>query len=280
MRYTIHIMSEYVPVRVKARRFLRDLLPRSLFDLLSKLWISTFARCFNVQDVLDRYTDAFLQTNPKIVQGGPFAGLRYVDRAVGSNYLHKLVGSYEAILHPVLAEIFLKKFDTVIDIGAAEGYYLVGVGQKFPTAKLIGFETELIGRDLIAEMFQKNQLQNELVLEGTATAANVAPCISEATLLICDCEGGELDILDPTLEPAFARIDTAIIELHDLMRPGIKSALIERFSATHDITIVPFKMAAPDHFPYLASIKNQAELYEILRERGWQEQEWMILKRK
>lgn len=273
-------MSEYVPVRVKARRFLRDLLPASLFGLVSKIWINTFARCFKVQNVLDKYTELFLQHNPKVVQAGPFAGLQYVDQAVGSNYLHKLVGSYEAILHPVWAEIFQKKFNTIIDIGAAEGYYLVGLGQKFPEAKLVGFETEVTGRELITEMYQKNHLPNELILEGTATAANVAPYITEATLLICDCEGGEFDILDPSLEPAFTKIDTAVIELHDFVRPGIKEALIKRFSATHNITLVPFKMADPSQFTFLASIKNQSEQYEILRERGWQEQEWMLLIRK
>ncbi len=273
-------MSEYVPARVKARRFLRDLLPESLFSLVSKVWINTFARCFKVQDVLNKYTELFLQNNPKVVQDGPFAGLQYVDKAVGSNYLHKLVGSYEAILHPILSDIFKKKFDTVIDIGAAEGYYLVGLGQKFPEAKLVGFETEVTGRELITEMYQKNHLHNELILEGTATAANVAPYITEAALLICDCEGGELDILDPKLESAFTKIDTAIIELHDFVRPGIKEALTERFSATHTITLVPFKMANPSQFKFLASIENQSEQYEILRERGWQEQEWMILNRK
>lgn len=273
-------MSEYVPVRVKIKGFLRNLLPKSLFDLINKVWIHTFARLFKVQDVLDSYTALFLQNNPKVVQGGPFTGLRYVDKAVGSNYLHKLVGSYEAVLHPVLSEIFQKRFDTVIDIGAAEGYYLVGVGQKFPGAKLVGFETESTGRELVAEMYTKNYLTNELVLEGTATPANVAPYITGATLLICDCEGGELDILNPDVEAAFAEVDTALIELHDFIRPGIKEALIERFSPTHDITLVPFKMADPSQFPFLASITNQSEQYEILRERGWQEQEWMILSRK
>ncbi len=273
-------MTEYVPVRVKIKHTLRNLLPKSLFTLINKVWINTFARFFKVQDVLDKYTALFLQNNPKVVQGGPFTGLQYVDKAVGSNYLHKLVGSYEAVLHPVWSKIFQKHFDTVIDIGAAEGYYLVGLGQKFPQTKLVGFETESRGRDLIAEMYQKNNLQNELILEGTATVNNVPSYITENTLLICDCEGGELDILNPDLESAFKKIDTAIVELHDLMRPGIKETLTKRFSPTHTINFVQFKTADPRQFPFLASIQNQSEQYEILRERGWQEQDWMILNRK
>lgn len=273
-------MSEYVPVRVKIKHFLRNILPRSLFRIINKIWIYTFANFFKVQSVLDKYTDLFLLNNDKLVQGGPFAGLRYVDKAVGSNYLHKLVGSYESVLHPVFTGIFLKNFDSVVDIGAAEGYYLVGLGKKFPDAKLVGFETESAGRKLIAEMYKINMLSNEFVLEGTATAGNVAPYITENTLLVCDCEGAELDILDPALEPILKTVKVAIIELHDFIRMGIKEILIERFSPTHDITIIPFKMTDPSHFPYLDSIKNRSERYEILRERSWQEQEWMILYRK
>lgn len=273
-------MSQYIPARVKVRLFLRNILPKALFSLINKLWIYTFAHFFRVQDVLEKYTELFLQSNSKVVQGGPFAGLSYVDKAVGSNYLHKLVGSYEAVLHPTLAEIFQNKFDTVIDIGAAEGYYLVGLGQKFPKARLIGFETESTGRELITEMYKKNNLHNDLILEGTATTSNVVPYITGATLLICDCEGGELDILNPSAEVAFAKVQTAVIELHDFIRPRIKEALTKRFSATHHITLVPFKMANPNDFPFLKSIQNHKDQYEILRERGWQEQEWMILNRK
>lgn len=273
-------MTSYVPVRVKIKHCLRRLLPNKLFSLVNKIWINTFAKLFKVQNIVDKYTTTFISTNPKIVQSGPFTGLAYVDRAVGSNYLHKLVGSYEAVLHPVLQKIFQNDYDTIVDIGAAEGYYLIGLGQKFPKATLVGFETETIGQELIAEMYQKNNLHNKLVLEGTATVVNVAPYITEATLLVCDCEGGEVDILNPTTEAAFLKIKTAIIELHDFIRPGIKETLIRRFSDTHAIEFVAFKMADPKNFPFLASIHDQVEQYEILRERGWQEQEWMVLERK
>lgn len=273
-------MKEFIPLRVQFRQYLKVILPSSLFNSISFLWQKTGANFYDVQGIVDSYTKKFLSTYPKIVQGGPFKSLVYVDKAVGSNYLHKLIGSYEAVLHPVLDEIFQKSYSTIIDIGAAEGYYLVGLGQKFPKAKLVGFETESTGRDLISQMYQKNNLQNELVLEGTATVSNVAPYITPSTLLICDCEGGELDILDPTIESAFATVETAIIELHDFIRPGIKEALLERFGSTHAIEIIQFKKAEPAHFPFLANIENKKDSYELRRERGWQEQEWLILRRK
>lgn len=273
-------MPTYIPVRVRLKNKLRQLLPKSLFTFINKVWIFTFSRFFNVQDVVTKYTEEFVSKYPKVVQGGPFKGMQYVNQAVGSNYIHKLIGSYESILHSYIESLRSKHFDTIIDIGAAEGYYLVGLGIMFPDSKLVGFEIEENGRQLIREMYEKNNLNNNLVLERGADVHNVAPYISDNTLLICDCEGAEFDILNPAVEEAFTKVDTAIIELHDFIRPGIKETLTSRFSETHNIKLIPFVMANPDSFPFLASISNENEQYELRRERGWQEQEWMILERK
>ncbi len=269
----------YIPLRVKIRTQLRKFLPVTLFAAISFVWINTLARFFKVQDILQEYTRRFLKTHPKIVHSGPFTGMKYVDQAVGSNYLHKLIGSYEAVLHPVLDSIKGREYDTIIDIGAAEGYYLIGLGQMFPAASLIGFESDETGRALAKKLYELNGLQNQFLLKGEATAANVHPYVTSDTLLVCDCEGAEVDILDPSVYPSYREIKTAIIELHDHLRPGLKKILMERFALTHKITVVRFRPADPNDFPFLSAIKNKRHLYEISRERGWQEQEWLVLEK-
>lgn len=275
-----HKVSTYIPIRVRIRLFLKKVLPHFVFSVVHTVWIHTFARLFNVQGILEKHTALFLSRYPKIVHAGPFAGMKYTDKAIGSNYLHKLIGSYESVLHQYIHSLRQKNFDTIIDIGAAEGYYLVGFGKMFPHSRLVGFEIEEEGRLLIQEMYEKNNLHNKIILEGEATVNNVAPYITDSTLLVCDCEGAEVDILNPLVEKVFTKVDTAIIELHDFIRPGIKEALTERFANTHHITVVPFRTADVSEFPFLNSITNKTEQYEILRERGWQEQEWIILERK
>lgn len=273
-------MSDYVPLRVKVRRWLRKLLPQRLFGLVQGVWIKSGARLFKVQDVVDKYTTQFLAQNPKVVQGGPFAGMVYVDEAVGSNYIHKLIGSYEAVLHTWFQSIKERNFDNIIDIGCAEGFYLIGLGRWFSNARLVGFEPEAKGRQLARLMYTKNDLTNELVLNREATSQNIAPYMTKNTLLICDCEGAEFDILNPEVSPSLLDVDTMVVELHDFIKPGIKEELVNRFSETHQISILPFKMVEPEKFTFLASITNQKELFELRRERGWQEQEWMIIEKK
>lgn len=273
-------MKQYLPIRVRAKLFIKKLLPETLFNLVRSIWVNFFARFVGDNDILSKYEAIFLSQFPRVVQAGPFQGLKYVDKAVGSSYLHKLIGSYEAILHPYIKTLKEKDFNTILDIGSAEGYYLIGFGKMFPNAHLIGFEIEESGRDLSKEMYEKNDLSNKISLFGEANSENVSPLITEKTLLICDCEGGELDILDSQNFPAFKKINTAIIELHDFIRPNIKETLTERFKETHKIDIIRFALANPEDFPFFKTIKNEKDLYELRRERGWQEQEWMILERK
>src|SRR5262245_41340678 len=67
------------------------------------------------------------------VQRGPFAGMVYPDHAaVGSTLYPKLLGSYERELHQTVDDIVRLGYDTVVDIGAAEGYYAVGLAMKMP----------------------------------------------------------------------------------------------------------------------------------------------------
>ena len=273
-------MTQYLPLRVRVKNFLKKLLPRKLFEAIRIVWIRTFARFVQDNNILATYTKRFLAAHPLVIQAGPFKGLNYVDTAIGSSYLHKLIGSYEAILHPYIYSLEGRNFDTVIDIGSAEGIYTVGFGRMFPEARLIGFELEKQGRDLNREFYAKNNLKNELTLLEEARAENVAPFITDKTLLVCDCEGGEVDILNPEVNSAYKNIDTAIIELHDFIRPGAKEVLTERFKGTHTIKLIPFKLANPDDFPFFATVNDEHDLYELRRERGWQEQEWMVLERK
>lgn len=69
------------------------------------------------------------------VRRGPFAGLRYPSHdAVGSSLWPKLLGSYEAELAPTFEALCATPYRTVVDVGAAEGYYAVGLGLRLGEA--------------------------------------------------------------------------------------------------------------------------------------------------
>src|SRR5271166_5203781 len=71
------------------------------------------------------------------VQAGPFRGMRYIDQSHSSSLIPKWLGLYERELHDCIEEAIASPFQTVLDIGAAEGYYAVGLALRMHDARVI-----------------------------------------------------------------------------------------------------------------------------------------------
>lgn len=272
---------KYLPLKVHTKLALKKIVPSSIFELVLKIWRTTFSKLSSSSDmeIIDLYTKQFLAKYGYLVVGGPFKGMKYIPEAVGSGYLVKLVGVYEEILHEAISAIISRKYTTMIDIGCAEGYYLIGVGMKNSNIKLVGYDIDAKALELTKKLYSVNNLSNELQLITNCTPEDLNSRIDENTFLICDAEGFENEALDPK-NPALPRVQTFIVELHDFVVPNIKEVLTKRFEKTHQIQTIVFKNGNPKNYPFLMEIKNKKHLYTILRERGEQEQEWLIMERR
>jgi len=269
-----------MPIHVKIKLLLKKVLPENLFKIILKIWRNTFARFFVSSHITDKYKISYIEAYGTTVAGGPFAGMLYITESVGSVLFHKIIGYYEEILHPHIEKIKKEHYDTIIDIGCAEGYYLAGLGRALPQAKLIGYDIDENALSLTQNLILKNNLTNTLILKTTCTAETLKENITEDTLLICDAEGFENEILDVSKCPALAKVKKLIVETHDFAAPNVVKTLQERFSPTHDIESITFTLANPDKYPFLKTITNKHHLYQLLRERGEQEQVWLIMTRK
>ena len=85
--------------------------------------------------------------------------------------------------------------------------------------------------------------RNELAKFASASliaqlTASVSPARRQfkRVLVVCDIEGAEKEILDPSLIPSLA-VAEILVETHESKAPGIKQLLRERFSATHTIEL-------------------------------------------
>jgi hypothetical protein len=185
-----------------------------------------------------------------VVQSGPFAGMAYVSEAVCSSLVPKLLGSYEAELHAVLAQILNTDYETVIDVGCAEGYYAVGLALGLPRARVHAFDIDERARALCAALAQANNVAARVSVAGECDHAKLNELVRGRTLIVCDCEGCELQLLDPGAAPALTKSDL-LIELHDMILPNITPTILERFASTHEITLVNAAERDPNAYPIL-----------------------------
>lgn len=186
------------------------------------------------------------------VMSGPFKGMKMVGEIAWSdgNLGTKLLGCYEQELHDFIEEAIgrvkmLKRPGIVLDIGCAEGYYAVGLSLRLPEAKVIAVDEleEALRITLMAAAL------NEVVLE--TVSAKEFPYDLQPDFVLCDCEGAELDYLDPEKFPGLKNA-TIIVECHDNpSHPHITSTMGERFSETHEIWIVAEGSRDPNQFEVL-----------------------------
>ena len=119
------------------------------------------------------------QRTGRRVRAGPFAGMNYVNRSCGSAYLPKLLGTYERELHGASEKICSMKPGLILNVGAAEGYYTVGLARRNPHARVIGFEMNLHGRQALREMTELNDVADRIEVRGQCEPADLSAAMAK-----------------------------------------------------------------------------------------------------
>ena len=171
----------------------------------------------------------------KIVYSGPFKGMIYPDFfSFGSALYSKLTGCYESELHTVIEDFLTQKYDTIIDIGCAEGYYAVGMALRQPQAKVYAIDIEEKALAGCNKMAKLNNVADRVITSNYCNTEILAGMISGRTLIISDCEGYEIELFTESSRNIFAYCDV-LIELHDYVDIDISGTLKSVFQATHTV---------------------------------------------
>lgn len=170
---------------------------------------------------------------------GPFKGLQYPPRSCwASCRFEKIIGTYELEIHDILEKLIVDKqaYEQILVIGAAEGFFAVGLARAFPNAKVFAFEPEKQKTDVLRQMAEINGVSSRIAVDGFCDPAKLTSIdCGGKTLVFCDVDGYEKELLNPSKIPWFSSADF-IVELHDCVVPGISDEIRRRFSPTHRIT--------------------------------------------
>jgi hypothetical protein len=183
--------------------------------------------------MLDRFTSEY----GLVVRNGPFTGLKYLPESTGSSLLPKLLGTYEGALQPELALFLQRRYDNVINIGCAEGYYAVGFANHWPGVRVIAFDIDLAARERCARLAALNGVANQITILGECNPERLASAIGHRSLIISDCEGCEAQLLDPDIVEGIERCDL-IVELHPWVNTAIPDLIDTRFKKSHHSVLI------------------------------------------
>ena len=235
-----------------------------------------------IKQVLYQYFDSALRRKVPVgkVLSGPFKGMKYSpSKSYYSSFWPKVMGCYESELHGVFSRISNRQYNVIWDIGCAEGYYAVGLAQKFPTARIVAYDISETARDLCRKLSEANGVEGRVVLHEHCSNESFRELLnSERCLIVCDCEGYEANIFVLEAAVNLKKADL-IIELHEKIKNGVTAQLTELFSQSHDVLVIEtrselYKILSPGE-DVLAELNLMERRYAIA-ERRYGKMAWLI----
>ena len=229
------------PISPKLKRAAENLLPAWLFTTLQSIRSRNYQKRLLREWGVEQATHEVIEKYGLTVLHGPFQGMQYPQASLASHDgVPILFATYELELHPIVEEVAAKTYDSVIDIGSAEGYYAVGLALR-GTAPVIAFDCEPRERSYLRQMARLNKVADRIQTRSWCSPRTLEKLTrGRRCLVVSDCEGYEIRLFEGTVLPALVNCDL-IIEIHETV-PGtdMLGVILERFRGSHRARIIAF----------------------------------------
>jgi precorrin-6B methylase 2 len=250
-------------LRFNAQTHMKSLLLKFFPELYYALssWCF-FRRCkAKFQDQQNSFYSQVYKNGQISVLTGPFLGMTYYNKIIWGPITPKWIGSYEDELHGVIESVIARKYDTIVDVGAAEGYYAVGLALKCRDSKVISYDIDPIARHRQKQLAGLNSITN-LEVRKYCTHKELNSLIRGKCFILSDIEGFEVELLDAIKCPGLKNCDLLVeIHSHGMKEiPEVLEMMIDRFSETHLIT--QFEVSARDANHYRVSVPKLQDIPE------------------
>jgi hypothetical protein len=256
----------------------KKLLPFRLVAFLSAVRWWRFVERAKVQSGMRDISRRVMTFCGTTVLHGPFKGLKFTREGLLTVCnTAALLGTYEMELHPQIEELCSEKFDRILDIGAAEGYYAVGMALR-TGARVDAYDTAPKARRLCRSMAKLNGVSSLVHTHSLCSQRMLLKLEGLRCFILSDCEGFEVTLFSDNVIRALANCDL-IIELHDgAAPPGTTREILKpRFAATHIVDVVenkPRNLQDFSELSFLAQLGDDAQ--RAISEEGRGSQEWLI----
>lgn len=208
------------------------------------------------------------------VAAGPFTGMILPNETSwrDGDFMPKLIGSYESNLREVVTQAVGRRPATVVNIGCAEGYYAVGLARLLPQATVYAFDIDTVACAICMRSAKENGVAERVTTGGRCGIPDLATILERPgrILLILDCEGAEMELLDPAKLPGLAKCDV-IVETHGTT---ITDALAARFSSSHGVVRIAQGGRDPNEVPALRSLA-ETDRWALVDEGRPESMEWL-----
>ncbi len=238
-----------------------------LKDILAAEQLRPEAKLYRALRLLAKYrseliAQQLIRRGGLSVRIGPFADMTMMQTRTEGCLAPKLLGCYEQELHEVLRSLPEQKYQSVVNIGCAEGYYAVGLARLLPDTTIWAYDIDPSARKTCAALAEENGVSDRVRIGERFSHSDFEQFDDRRTLVVCDVEGGEVELMDPNAAPALRSMDI-LIEMHDCFDPAISGRVLERFESSHDIQFVRPGARNLGDFPELEKLEHLDQLLAL-----------------
>ena len=175
---------------------------------------------------------------------GPFKGTKILESVTWGGAAasgSKILGLYEANVLKLIAAL-PSDIDTLVDVGAADGYYAVGMLKANIVKRAICFESDSKSQTEMDTTAKVNEVRDKIEVYGKADISYLSHLQIQnfsSVIFIFDVEGFEYELLTDSNLSAMAK-SHIIVELHEFTSDAILAAnlLISRASTIFEVEII------------------------------------------
>ena len=166
-----------------------------------------------------------------LVLKGPFKGLEIDTQSYTPS---QILGMYEHEIHILLeSKILKKKYESLINLGVANGYYFLGFLKYGNFSKGAAVDIDTIHFETIKKLIKKNNINCHISFFDHLNkfdSSNID--LKKNNLVFCDIEGEEVNFLDSLKRPWLLHSDI-IVETHN---EKILLKIEKDFQKSHKLT--------------------------------------------
>ena len=213
---------------------------------------------------------------------GPFKGMKLSEDVWWSknDRITQTLGIYEEHILDKLRFFSAQGATSFIDVGAADGYFAVGMAYSKIYSQVFAFEIEPKGQEKIKQSANRNLCSHAVHVFGEANVTSIDKLISKdiKTTVLIDIEGAEYDFLSEEMLSLLSN-SYVICELHPWLIKGgedLQKDLLARASKKFNIELFIRESYSPNIYPEFNDLSDEERLVAIGEGRK-KNMQWLVL---
>lgn len=254
-------------------------------DGISLFFVKVMAKILRVeigiQEAKNKAWDILLRKYNYSVAYGPFAGMK-LNRNIWwskNDRITQTLGVYEEHILKKMCLFADMGATRLINVGAADGYFAVGMAYSNIYSNVVAFEIEAEGQKRTLETAKANNCADKILIYGEADIDSIAKEITteETSTVLIDIEGAEYDLLSEKMLKLLS--DSYIIcELHPWLAedgPSRQQSLLDRASQIFNVELIKREHYNPNVFPEFDDLSDEQRLVALGEDRQ-KNMQWLV----